>query len=240
MANENAKIDDNYKKTITAITDDINAEIRRLLVDPTTGRLKVSATIASGAITSLNSLTTATQLLATGSSGTDFVISSSGSTHTFNIPTASAANRGLLSTTDWTTFNDKAPTDSPTFSGTVTSGGTILAQQAIQLNTTAYFDAEYNNGNSGAAITIDWKNGNKQLITLTGSGTITMVAPPGPCNLTLRLAQDTSSGRTMAFYPIPRFSGGSALSTGSSAIDVASFYWNGTTYYGIIAKGFVT
>ena len=28
-------------------------------------------------------------------------------THTFNLPTASAANRGALSSADWTTFNDK-------------------------------------------------------------------------------------------------------------------------------------
>jgi hypothetical protein len=52
MANQNAKIDNNREKTLLGITDDSNAEIRRLLVDATTGRLKVSAVISS----SLNSL----------------------------------------------------------------------------------------------------------------------------------------------------------------------------------------
>jgi hypothetical protein len=45
--------------------------------------------------------------LVVGTGGTDFAVSSLGTTHTFNLPTASAANRGALSTTDWTTFNGK-------------------------------------------------------------------------------------------------------------------------------------
>jgi len=60
-----------------------------------------------GVLTSLNGLTGTTQTFAVGSSGTDFAISSSGTAHTFNIPTASASNRGLLSTANWTTFNAK-------------------------------------------------------------------------------------------------------------------------------------
>lgn len=58
-------------------------------------------------ITSLNGLTPSTQTFATGTSGTDFNISSATSTHTFNFPTASASNRGLLSSANWTTFNNK-------------------------------------------------------------------------------------------------------------------------------------
>jgi hypothetical protein len=67
----------------------------------------LNATGGGGGITSLNGLTAATQTFATGTSGTDFNISSASSTHTFNLPTASATNRGALSNTDWTTFNNK-------------------------------------------------------------------------------------------------------------------------------------
>lgn len=58
-------------------------------------------------ITSLNSQTQSLQSFATGSAGTDFGISSASGVHTFNLPTASSLNRGLLSTSDWSTFNAK-------------------------------------------------------------------------------------------------------------------------------------
>lgn len=63
----------------------------------------------AGGITTLNTLTAATQTFATGTTGTDFNISSATSTHTFNLPTASGTNRGALSSADWTTFNSKEP-----------------------------------------------------------------------------------------------------------------------------------
>ena len=51
-----------------------------------------------GGITTLNTLTNATQSFATGVAGTNFNISSAGSTHTFNIPDASIIARGLITT----------------------------------------------------------------------------------------------------------------------------------------------
>lgn len=58
----------------------------------------------------LNGLTTSPQTLATGTGGSDFNISSVTATHTFNLPTASGSARGALSSSDWTTFNNKQNT----------------------------------------------------------------------------------------------------------------------------------
>jgi hypothetical protein len=64
----------------------------------------------TSAISSLNGETAASQTFATGTSGTDFAISSSSGVHTFDLPIASVTNTGKLSSTDWTTFNNKQDT----------------------------------------------------------------------------------------------------------------------------------
>jgi len=66
------------------------------------GNVITVAVPSSGGITTLNTLTAATQTFAVGTSGTDFNISSATSTHTFNIPSASASARGLVTTTTQT------------------------------------------------------------------------------------------------------------------------------------------
>ena len=60
-----------------------------------------------GGLTSLNSQTGATQTFAVGTSGTNFAVSSASNVHTFNLPDASATNRGALTSANWTTFNNK-------------------------------------------------------------------------------------------------------------------------------------
>jgi hypothetical protein len=100
--------------TVTAATDRVVIEFD---IQNTNGKTvtlytestkigEVHSTYAIG-LSSLNGLTTNTQNFATGTAGTDFAINSAGSTHTFNLPTASASNRGALSSADWSTFNGK-------------------------------------------------------------------------------------------------------------------------------------
>lgn len=123
-------------------------------------------------ITSLNSQTGTTQTFATGSSGTDFNIASATNTHTFNIPTASATNRGLLSTTDWSTFNAKEPAltkgnlTEATSSVLTISGGT----NAVIGTGTSIQVKQANGSQSGFLATADWTTfNNKQNALVSGT-----------------------------------------------------------------------
>jgi len=103
-------------------------------------------------ITSINGNSTAAQILAVGSAGTDFALVDSGATHTFNLPTADATHTGKLSSTDWSTFNGKQSaltfgnlTDAGTDGLTVTGGtgavigsGTSLSQHVADSTHNGY------------------------------------------------------------------------------------------------------
>jgi hypothetical protein len=91
---------------------------------------QVITTFSTG-ITALNGLTAQVQYLATGTSGTDFNISSTTATHTFNLPVASATNTGKLSSTDWSTFNSKQNTITLTTTGS--SGAATLVGATLNI-----------------------------------------------------------------------------------------------------------
>jgi len=84
-------------------------------------------------LTALNNLTAQVQFFATGTTGTDFNISSTTATHTFNIPTASGTNRGALSSADWTTFNSKQ--NAITLTTTGSSGSSTFISNTLNIPT---------------------------------------------------------------------------------------------------------
>jgi hypothetical protein len=135
-------------------------------------------------ITSLNGLTALSQTFAVGTSGTDFWISSATSTHTFNLPTASATNRGALSSTDWTTFNGKFNLPSLTAGSVLFSNGTTIAQDNAN-----FF----------------WDDTNNRL----GIGT---TSPSGTLNVKGDIISDTNINASGAFYNQIRKSRGTIAS----------------------------
>ena len=67
-----------------------------------------STNLTGTGLTTINGLSAAEQTFSVGTDGTDFGISSTGTNHTFNIPSASATSRGLLTAADWAAFSAKA------------------------------------------------------------------------------------------------------------------------------------
>ena len=137
---------------------------------------QVVTTFSKGLI-SLNNLTRQNQFFGTGTSGTDFAISSSTATHTFNLPVASAANTGKLSSTDWSTFNNKQATLSFTAPLVNTSNtisipvATSIVDGYLDNADWVNFNTAYNNMIVSAAVT----GTTTKTLTLTqqDAGTIT-------------------------------------------------------------------
>jgi len=172
---------------------------------------------------------------------------------TLNANDSGSTSRATINTnfTNVSTELDlKATTASPTFTGTVTlPSGTALTSPAISnpsFSTTVNFGArtayftETDNGNSGAADTIDWTVSNKQKSTLTDNCTFTFTAPGGPCSLILKLAQDGTGSRTVTWPATVKWAAGTAptLTTTASRVDIITFYYDGTNYFGQAALNY--
>jgi hypothetical protein len=130
---------------------------------------QVITTFTTG-LNALNGLTAQVQNFATGTSGTDFGITSASSTHTFNLPTASATNRGALSSGDWTTFNGKFNTPSGTTSEYVRGDGS--------LNTFPTIPAQFN-PSAGTGISISGSYPNQTFTNTAPDQTVSLTAGTG-------------------------------------------------------------
>ena len=105
-------------KTVTLYTED--------------NRLCQVVTTFSRGILSMNSLTDQQQYLTVGTAGTDFNIVSSVDTHTFNIPSASATNRGLITTGTQTIAGNKTLNGLTDFQSSAFFGqGLFLTKNAV-------------------------------------------------------------------------------------------------------------
>jgi hypothetical protein len=159
----------------------------QLLIGNTTGNTLTKATLTAGTNVSITngsgSITinatdqytgtvTSVAALTLGTTGTDLSSSVANSTTTpvitLNVPTASATNRGVLSSTDWTTFNNKGngTVTSVTATSPVASTGGTTPVISMPAATTSV---------SGYLTNTDWTTFNNK-----GNGTVTSVTATSP------------------------------------------------------------
>ena len=151
---------------------------RTLTINGTSYDLTANRTWSVGTVTSVAALTL-------GTTGTDVSSSVADGTTTpvitLNIPTASATNRGALSSTDWTTFNNKGTVTSVSWTGGIVSVATATTTPAFTIAGTSggipYFSSGTTWASSGAlaanALVIGGGAGAAPATTTTGTGVIT-------------------------------------------------------------------
>lgn len=148
----------------------------------------------------------------------------------------------------WKTLGSAADMNTGTSGATVpllNGANTWSANQSHTAFTNAkvvhFSNGYFGNGNSGSAITVNFANGQKQVLTLSANCTVTLTAP-GPGNYQLQLTQDSTGNRTVTWA----VSGGTVLFVGSAsapAISTAadgrtmvSFFWDGSNAWLAAAK----
>jgi hypothetical protein len=120
--------------------------------------------------------------------------------------------------------------------------GTSNPRERLEVNNTAVFTQEYNNGTQNIDFGLDWSNGNKQVVTLSDDGgdqniTITLSGPDGGVgNLLLRVVQGDASNMELTWAAASgsvKWSGGAApsLTNGSGSEDIITCFTNGNDFY---------
>jgi hypothetical protein len=147
-------------------------------VDANNGGIGGGITGGSG-ITSINGLTDLVQFFTTGYSGSDFNISSSGSTHTFNIPLAGSATTGLISPDSQTvygikSFNDgiKIYNSNQLYFNNSANNRYVSFQAATGLTTSTTYVLPELDGSSGYALKTDGSGNLYWGITASGTASI--------------------------------------------------------------------
>ena len=117
-------------------------------------------------------------------------------------------------------------------------GGTTVVDDTRNVTSnnitlTSYTETAYV-ANSSTAITLNiTANGTVQIITLTGTATITMPAAVAGKSFVLFLKQDGTGSRTVTWSTV-KWPGGTAptITSTASKQDIFSFFSDGTNWYG--------
>jgi hypothetical protein len=93
-----------------------------------------------------------------------------------------------------------------------------------------------------SSTSVDWTNGQKCHLGLSSTTTISFTAPGQTwekCNLLMKISH-VSAGNSITWPSSVKWPGGTAptLSTGINDVDIISFYFDGTNYYGVASLDF--
>ena len=143
--------------------------------------------------------------------------------------TTSAATDVTLPTTGTLMANLEEDTD-PDLGGELDAGAHSIGftQQTITYDVTETI--------------VDWKLSNKATVTLTGNvGTFSFTNPTNPCNLLVKIVQDGTGSRVITAWDTDiEWAGGTipTLTTAANSVDICTFYFDGTKYYGMAGLDF--
>jgi hypothetical protein len=162
----------------------VNASSKTITLHTQNGHLCEVITTFTAGLTALNGLQAQVQNFATGTTGTDFAINSSGSTHTFNLPSASATARGVVTTASQTFAGDK------TFTGAIGASNLSGTNTGDNATNTQYSGlATSKQDTLQSTVNIKSINGN----SLLGSGDLTISASPASQSAFTILANNTNA-----------------------------------------------
>jgi len=181
----------------------------------------------------------------TGNIGIRIASGSTGWVLSGNLVTGHTTN---ISNLESTTKISVDATGTPAAGNLVRHNGTNPAwTSALTGLTTASFTEYQING--GSAVTGNFApnfttNGQKQMVVLGASVSITSLTFPGAGNYILRIVQDGTGSRVLTWPAAVQAPGGKTsglvLSTGAGAVDVAAIYYDGSTARVVLSKNFAT
>ena len=211
-----------------------------------------------GGITTLNTLTAATQYFAIGSSGTYPSWSvSGGNTHSINLPITNATNTGMVTPTLYNTWNGKADVATgaitTVYSSNLSANFALISNGSGKIAVSSTTSTDLVNFKlahtqqsltDGATITMNCNNGYLGAVTLGGNRTLAITNATQGYDIVIEVIQDGTGSRTLtlpagSIVPLGFGSGTTInLSTSGGAKDILYGKYDGTNYFWTIARNF--
>ncbi len=114
----------------------------------------------------------------------------------------------------------------------VDDDGDVVIYKDLRVDSGQAYTDRYDAGSSGAAKTLDFANGNTQLLLLTANTTLTLSNPKSGAFYTFEFKQDGTGGRTITWPANVKWASDTLPSISSTAglTSIVCVYYNGTNY----------